>query len=169
MLGVVYPIPPEAIDAARTRMVDAGAIRIGIERRTVDAQSLRASYSDRPELAARLEAILGHGEFADFGVSLHVFGADDGHEYLRFDCFADEPHYHYIHRVEPGVEPVNHWVPFDAVACGDMVDWALSRIRTRLPEMLRQACGAHLVPRLDLPAITHALAEVERQLQAEHA
>ncbi|HEU4428529.1 MAG TPA: hypothetical protein VFT98_07225 [Myxococcota bacterium] len=95
-------------------------------------------------------------------MSLHVCGADDGHEYLRFDCFEREPHYHYSHRVAPGATAVNHWVPFDRAACGDMLAWALERIRSRLPEMLREARGEHLLPKLEPAAIARALREVER-------
>ena len=32
----------------------------------------------------------------DEGVSLHVCDGETGAEYLRFDVFVKEPHYHYI-------------------------------------------------------------------------
>jgi hypothetical protein len=52
------------------------------------------------------------GGFADEGVTIHVFDASDGHEYLRFDVFDDEPHYHYIHRTV-GDTVVNNVIDFD--------------------------------------------------------
>ncbi|MGA8369001.1 MAG: hypothetical protein WB765_02630, partial [Acidimicrobiales bacterium] len=91
-------------------------------------------------------------------VSLHVCGAEDGHEYLRFDAFDGGPHYHYNHR---GIEIVNNVIDFDVAAHGDMLPWALECIRSRLDAMLAQAGGADLVGRLDHHAIASALSEVE--------
>ena len=90
-------------------------------------------------------------------MSLHVFDAADGHEYVRFDVFDADPHYHYNHR---GPEVVNNVVEFDVIAHGDMLPWALDRIRTRLPEMLTEAGGTHLVDGLDQAAIEQALERV---------
>jgi len=80
---------------------------------------------------------------------------------VRFDCFDDEPHYHYNHRVEPGGEVVNHVVGFDAVAHGPMLPWALDCLRTRLPEMLAQAGGGDLVSQLDAALVERAIDDVE--------
>ena len=55
------------------------------------------------------------GGFADEGVSLHVIDASDAHEYLRFDMFDDEPHYHYIHKPDDG-SIVNNVIDFDVPA-----------------------------------------------------
>jgi hypothetical protein len=41
-----------------------------------------------------------------------------------------------------------------------MLPWALDRIRTRLPEMLTEAGGTHLVAGLDQRAIEQALDRV---------
>src|SRR5207244_2851325 len=90
--------------------------------------------------------------------SLHVFG-EDGHEYLRFDVFDSGPHYHYNH---PGSEIINNWIEYDQVALGDMLPWAIERLRTRLPEMLTEAGGGHLAPKLDRALIDRVLVEVER-------
>ncbi len=161
-LGIVYPLPPEPLDLDRTLFVDAGAIRVGIEYRDIDSASLRDAYAGDPRLAASLEQIIGNKAVSDRGISLHVCGADDGHEYLRFDCFDGDPHYHYNHRVAQGATAVNHWIPFDRAACGDMLDWAFARIRSHLPEMLSQARGEHLVPALDAATIDAALVEITR-------
>ena len=113
-----------------------------------------ATYRDNPAHLAELLARSPEGGFTDEGVSLHVFDATDGHEYVRFDVFDDDPHYHYNHH---GPEVVNNVIEFDVIAHGDMLPWALERIRTRLPEMLTEAGGAHLVAGLDQEAIEHAL------------
>lgn len=54
-LGFVYDISPEPLDAERTRFVEAGAIRVGVELRAIDDASLRASFAAEAGLAARLE------------------------------------------------------------------------------------------------------------------
>lgn len=168
-LGIVYPLPPEPLDLEHTRFVDAGAIRVGVEYRDIDNASLRNAYAGDAKLAASLESVIGNKVVADRGVSLHVCGADDGHEYLRFDCFDGDPHYHYNHRVAPGATAVNHWIPFDRAACGEMLDWALTRIRSHLPEMLTEARGDHLVPALETAAIDEALIEVTRLAKLSRA
>lgn len=138
-VGIVYAIPPEPLDPERTRFFEGAGIRIGVERRELDEDRVTGFYASNPEFAAQYEAVkTAHGRFADDGVTLHVIGPD-GHEYLRFDCFRDEPHYHYVRRTEPGEPPHNHWIPLDEVANGDPLDWAIARLRTRLVPMLVQA------------------------------
>jgi hypothetical protein len=157
-IGKVYAIPPQPPVPENTRYLAAGAIRIGVEYRDLDPESLVETYKDNPEqLKAMLDAS-PEGGFTDEGVSIHVCGAEDGWEYLRFDLFDDEPHYHYIHR---GDAIVNQVIDFDTRAHGDMLPWAMDRIRTRLAEMLPQANGADLVPKLDQAAINRTVDEVE--------
>jgi hypothetical protein len=60
---------------------------------------------------------------------------------------------------------VNNVVEFDVVAHGDMLPWALDRIRTRLPEMLTEAGGTHLVAGLDQKSIEQALERVAPMAQ----
>ena len=76
----------------------------------------------------------------DGGASLHVLGSDDRVEYLRFDCFDNEPHYHYIRAAEGR----NIVVRFDNVAEGDPLDWTVSRVRHRLPDMLEHVGATQL-------------------------
>jgi hypothetical protein len=71
----------------------------------------------------------------DGGASLHVLGAEDGLEHLRFDCFDLEPHYHYVRHAQAD----NVVVAIDTHAEGDPVEWALGCVRRRLPEMLEFA------------------------------
>lgn len=160
--GIVYDVRPEPLDPAATTWVEAGAVRFGIESRNVTPESLRETYKDDPEGLAEIEANSPEGGFADEGVSIHVLGSEDGHEYLRFDAFAGDPHYHYIHRSGER----NHWVPFDDVAGGDMVEFALSCLRDRLPAMLSAAGGESLAARLDPSVQVPAVEEVARRIQS---
>ena len=159
-IGKVYNIPPQPPDAAHTRWIPAGVITIGVEYRDVTPEALEATYADNAEQLAEMLAKSPDGGFADEGVSLHVNGTADGHEYLRFDVFDGEPHYHYVHRVPEGAEPVNQVCDYDVNAHGDMLTWALECIRTRLPQMLPHAGGGELVPQIGAAELEAALAEV---------
>jgi len=164
VIGKVYAIPPQPVDPENTHWFAAGVVTIGVEYRDVDPESLLDTYKDNPDHLAELIERSPEGGFSDQGVSLHVAETDGGHEYLRFDAFDDEPHYHYIHRPDPAVVPpdiVNNVIEFDTVAHGDMLTWALQCIRTRLPEMLSGAGGTHLVARLDPAAVNRVVDQVE--------
>lgn len=139
-IGTVYTVQPEPPDPRRTLWFPAGPLRFGVESRAVDPASLAASYADDPEGWAEVQAASPEGGFTDEGVSLHVVEARSGHEYLRFDAFTAEPHYHYIRSDRAH----NEVVPYDPVADGPALDWALGRLRTRLEPMLRRA-GADAV------------------------
>jgi len=157
MIGKVYGIPPQPPVAEDTRYVPAGNVTIGIEYRSLDPASLVASYEhDAAQLAELLDRS-PEGGFTDEGLSFHVCGTDDGHEYVRFDVFDGEPHYHYNH---PGPDVVNNVVDFDRVANGDMLPWAIECLRHRLPEMLTEAGGGALVAGLDHEAINKVVDEL---------
>jgi hypothetical protein len=154
--GTVYTVPPIPPDPAHTRYVDAGAIRIGVEYRLLDEEELAANYAG--EQMQEIEQALDGATVQDNGVSLHVVGTEDGHEYLRFDLFEQEPHYHYIDRSNESQTIVD----FDRVAHGTMLPWALAQIRERLEPMLERAGGAALASALDSDVIASALVEVEK-------
>ena len=150
----VMPIPPVA---SQTVEFQAGALSIGVEYRL-----LTDAIAARGELAPATGGASARREkLDDRGVSLHVFGHETGErlEYLRFDCFEEDPHYHYI----SWKDAFNHMVHLDPVADGDPVAWALERIRTRLPQMLERAGAADLARELQpgaldaiLPRVTEA-------------
>ena len=154
-IGKVYNIPPQPPVEENTRWFPAGNLVIGVEYRDVDPDGLVATYGSDPAMLAELLERSPEGGFFDEGVSIHVKGAADDHEYLRFDIFDGEPHYHYNHA---GPEPINHVVDFDVVAEGEMLDWALSRLETRLGAMLDEAGGTALVDGLDLVAVRETVA-----------
>jgi hypothetical protein len=160
VIGKVYAIPPQPHAPGNTKLVPAGAVTFGVEYRDLDPEMLRATYADNPDHLAELEERSPEGGFTDEGVSIHVFDAEDGHEYVRFDVFEGEPHYHYNHKVGPGGEVVNNIIDFDVVAHGEMLPWVLAALRTRLPALLENAGGGHLVVRLDQASIDAAVDQV---------
>jgi hypothetical protein len=162
MIGKVYNIPPQPPAPQNTRYLPAGALTFGIEYRDVDPESLTATYEKDPAQLAELEEKSPEGGFTDEGVSIHVCGSDDGHEYVRFDVFDDEPHYHYIHRTPNGADVVNNVIDFDTAAHGEMLPWAIECLRTRLPAMLTEAEGDHLIPLLDSALVGRVVDEVQR-------
>jgi hypothetical protein len=160
MIGKVYGIPPQPPDPEHTRYLEAGALTFGVEYRDVDPDSLRATYEGNADQLAELEERSPEGGFSDEGVSIHVCGTADGHEYLRFDVFDAEPHYHYVHRTEADGTIVNNVIDFDSTAEGDMLPWTIERLRTRLAEMLEAAGGRELATQLDPEVITPVIDEV---------
>ena len=166
MTGTVYTVPPIPPDAEHTTYVDAGAISIGIEYRLLDDAELAANYEG--EQMDEIQDALGGDAVEDTGVSLHVVGRDDQHEYLRFDLFEREPHYHYIDRSGESQRIID----YDRVALGPMLPWALEQIRSRLPQMLEHAGGQALISKLEGGRIEASLVEVEklaREAEAELA
>jgi len=145
------PIPPIA---AHTQWFDAGAVRFGVEYRLLN---------DAIAAAAEIEAASGTDRadpatFDDRGVSIHVEGCDaqGALEYLRFDCFEEDPHYHYVSWSARS----NEMLHIDAIAEGDPLAWTLERLRTRLPEMLARAGAAHIGKQVDARRIADVLPKV---------
>jgi hypothetical protein len=90
------------------------------------------------------------------GPTVRVLGGDDDHEYLRFDLFNVNPHYHY----EPpaGEERI---LMLDTVAEGDAVSWGIARLRDRLSAMLVAAGAQDLADALDEQVLARAVDDVE--------
>lgn len=99
----------------------------------------------------------GIGSGADQGVCLNVFGEVEGvqTEILRFDCFANTPHYHY------GPENKNERIILDPVATGNSVGWTFKQIRNKLPEMIRRSGYDDLANSVDYDAVAGKVDEVE--------
>jgi hypothetical protein len=123
----LMPIPPVEEHCVS---VPAGPIRFVVESRQLTEETAREASA---EIAAHIEGRENQAE--DHGASLHVYGAEDGLEHLRFDCFENEPHYHYINNAEGGMVIVR----LDQCAEGDPIAWTLTRLRERLPQMLEFA------------------------------
>ncbi len=155
------PIPPVE---AHTTLFEAGVISIGVEYRLLD---------DAIAAASRMEQAVGSSSggvhFSDSGVSLHVFGGlGEGRlEFIRFDCFDEDPHYHYVNWREHS----NQMIHIDPDALGDPTAWAMERMRTRLPEMLTRAGAAEIASQVDpslIEAILPAVAEEAQRARLRH-
>jgi hypothetical protein len=127
-LGLSFRGPMIAPAPDRCVSRPAGPLLFVVEARHLDDQAVFGILGDMPDPDGAV--------YDDFGPTLHVYGADDGVEHLRFDCFASKPHYHYVH--EDGA--VNTVCRIDQFAEGDVIDWTIGRLRERLPEMLEH-CG----------------------------
>jgi hypothetical protein len=151
MLGHVYDVAPIAPDAEHTTYLEAGTLRIGVEYRKLDPEALEAYYSG-DDLAEVIENS-PDGGFSDQGVSIHIESVADDHEYIRFDVFDDDPHYHYVDKAAGS----NQVIGFDTAAHGDMMQWAIEQVRGRLVPMLEAAGAAHVAATLD-PEATDKIA-----------
>lgn len=147
-LGVTYEVDPLPLVEEDTTFFPAGAVTIGVEFRQVDVETLKAGFGE--ELVAAQNPTID-----DAGVSLHVLGSHDKREYLRFDCFDNDAHYHYI---DWGVRQTI--VAFDRAACGDMLTWALDVIGHRLESMLTFAGAGELAKAVDIKLVRKALTDV---------
>jgi hypothetical protein len=129
-LGLSFQSPMIAPVEERCVPLPAGPLRFVVEARHLDDRAVSGTLGSDPSEGN--DGIV----FDDYGPTLHVYGAEDGIEHLRFDCFAHKPHYHYVH----GDGAVNTVCRIDQYAEGDPVEWTISRLRERLPEMLDH-CG----------------------------
>jgi hypothetical protein len=159
--GVRYEVSPIPIVVEHTTFVPAGPLTFGVEYRILTDDLLDAAYVDD---AAGAEVINGARPESvdDSGVSIHVIDAENDVELIRFDCFEDDPHYHYI----LPAEAAQQYVHFDSAAHGDMLPWALNALEDRLPDMLRAADAAALAERIDADEIAVAVKEVTRLSRA---
>ena len=151
------PIPPIP---EHTTWIDAGGLRFGAESRVLDDDIINAEFGSRAEKSEQIDGVLPEEDLVGFnssGVSIHVCDAQDGGEYLRFDAFDGDPHYHYL---TPGE---GHTVIiFDDAALGDMFPWTLGCLRDRLAQMLTMAGATDLAGRIDVADVRAALPEIER-------
>lgn len=166
---LTYRTLPVPAFEERTTRFEAGAVTIGVEYRLLDERTILEFYG--PDARAKFDNVApaGMGDVVEEdGLCVHVFGTADGLEYLRFDCFDDAPHYHYL---DPR-GPRNVVVEYDAVADGPMLDWAFQALRTRLAPMLVEAGAGDLAVRVDQRELTRVLpraVECARRLLAEWA
>jgi len=107
--------------------VDAGAVQLVVESRVLTNELIESTFNGVVDASI---------PFDDFGATLHVCGTSDGLEHLRFDCFENEPHYHYIQQSSGA----NIVVRIDELAVGDPIEFSLACVEHHLPDMLRH-CG----------------------------
>jgi hypothetical protein len=146
----IMPIPPVE---AQSQRFEIGPVSIWVEYRLLD-DAIAAAHTVTESYEGEITAI------EDRGVSLHVFGEPEPGqaeiEFLRFDCFDEDPHYHYVSYACQ----TNEMVHLDPVAHGDPLEWALDRIRTRLPQMLERAGAANLASRVEWSLVEQVLPKV---------
>ena len=143
----VNPIPPVESD---THYIDAGTLVIGVEYRNLNEDLMAANYVD--PVQAAIIAELTPPAILDRGVAIHVFERATHLEYLRFDLFEIDPHYHYI---RPGTS--NTLVRYDPGACGDMLDWACNCLQLRIVDMLVYAGADRVAASVDQRAVANAI------------
>ena len=96
----------------------------------------------------------------DQGLCVQVYSVVDGTdtEILRFDCFDQDPHYHY------GPENHNVRIHLDKTTAGHPFAWTISNLRTRLPAMIRRSGYDALATTLDSnPISKEQMDDVEEQ------
>jgi hypothetical protein len=142
--GNRYELLPIPMVTEHCIPVDAGAVQLVVEARQLTNEILDDTYHGAAEADIA---------FDDHGATLHVCGTADGLEHLRFDCFEDEPHYHYIDHGGPA----NTVVRIDELAVGDPIEFSLTCVEQHLPDMLGN-CG--------VPALA---VEVQGRMDEVHA
>jgi hypothetical protein len=121
-----YPTTAGQIAAERASLVRAGPITFTVEYRGVLQAGVEVS-----------------------GPTIRAVGADDDHEYLRFDMFNRDAHCHYMSPSTGADEQAERVVLLDTVAEGDSVSWAIDRLRGRFAPMLANAGGQRVVELLE--------------------
>lgn len=145
---------------SQTELIEVGPLAFGVEYRIVSDALAGINYGRRKGVPG--EPSVEHEKRAssrfDSGVSLHVFDNRDEvrQEYLRFDCFSEDPHYHYI---DHGAAS-NQLRGIDPAAVGDPLEWALECVRSRLPQMLARAGATDLAGTIDQKLLTAAIPAV---------
>ncbi len=151
------PVPPVP---EHTVYIEAGGLKFGVEGRFLTADILNEHFLKDPEQArifAETTAKYGSDLAAldDVGVSVHVFDARDDQEYLRFDVFDGDAHYHYM---TPGSHHIV--VGFDVTANPDFFGWVFERLENNVPEMLEKAGVADAVTYVDREAVRKVVPEL---------
>lgn len=158
MLGQTYNVQPVPPDPGHTVYTEFGPLRVGVEYRIVDPEALAAAY-DGDDLA-EIEEHSPEGGFTDEGLSIHIESVADDHEYIRFDAFDDDPHYHYVDKAAG----TNQLIGFDSAAHGPVVPWVLGQLRRRLSPMLAAAGAAHVAATVPADTGEQIAAHLERYL-----
>ncbi len=125
--GNRFPRLPIPMVPEHCTTIEAGPVQLVVEARTLTNDIIETTYRGATETDVA---------FDDYGASLHVCGTADGLEHLRFDCFENEPHYHYIDQAAGA----NVVVRIDELAVGDPVEFSLACVEHHLGDMLRN-CG----------------------------
>ncbi|MDP7274448.1 MAG: hypothetical protein QF363_03140 [Planctomycetaceae bacterium] len=98
----------------------------------------------------------------DRGPSVKVFGDSRGErvQLLRFDCFEDDPHYHY--------DPTdgNRMFHIDTLTMGDAVAFTLDQLATNTRSMVERAGFADAALGIDQAVLAGRIDEVRQTIAA---
>ena len=152
-----YEILPIPALMAHTELFSAGPIQLGVEYRLLNEEIIEEEFGkdSRAKFGKNVPEDMQSNVNED-GISIHVFDRAGEQELLRFDCFADYPHYHYIEN-DVGHQTVHQ---YDEPANGPMLEWVVDCLSHRLPEMLGKAGEGKLADELDPATIEKILPEV---------
>jgi hypothetical protein len=97
----------------------------------------------------------------DRGPSLQVLGTVEGKpvQLLRFDCFENEPHFHY----DP--DGKNNRIFLNKARAADPIAWTIDYLRGNVASLVRIAGYGEVAERLDEAALTAAMPGVEKALR----
>jgi hypothetical protein len=159
VVGRSYDVMPIAMVEEHCVEVAGGAVTFVVESRHLTDEIINHNALSQGRPDGVLDLVVDDG-----GPSLHVLGADDRREHLRFDCFEHEPHYHYVRHEQE----MNVVVAIDVHALGSPLDFAMTAVRQRLPEMLEFAGAVELAAavRASPEPVAAALVRVEELLRA---
>jgi hypothetical protein len=111
--------------------------------------------------ALRFNVRYSNTRTGDRGPSLRVYGDVEGKpvQLLRFDCFEQEPHFHY----DP--DGKNNLLRMDRANVSDPITWSMDYLRGNVASLVRIAGYGALADEVDEAALTAALPTVEKALR----
>ena len=111
--------------------------------------------------ALRFNVRYSNTRTGDRGPSLRVYGDVEGKpvQLLRFDCFEQEPHFHY----DP--DGKNNLLRMDKANVSDPITWSMDYLRGNVASLVRIAGYGALADEVDEAALTAALPTVEKALR----
>ncbi len=150
-LGRTYDVMPIPMVAEHCIEIPAGPLTFVVESRNLSDEAINANALDRGRPDQTFDTGIDDG-----GACVHVLDAADRLEWLRFDCFDNEPHYHYVRHHDR----TNQVVRFDQFAEGEPQAWTLERLTNHLPAMLRYAGADSLAMSVGAADLSAPVAEV---------
>jgi hypothetical protein len=98
------------------------------------------------------------GQMEDHGGTLEVYGVVDGRsqEVLKFDCFAEGPHWHRCYPDKPDLI-----TQLGSVGADQALQFAVETLRTRFGGLIAEQGFAPLSPETEGPELAAALSAVE--------
>jgi len=151
---------------SRIEFVDAGAVTFGVRNRRyswregVIIYALGRYEEDQFQFNVQPRTVEGrYGEQAKNIFSDGIYEGVEGKrlQFLRFEIFNKQPHYHYCHFPEGKEEEWN----MDDTAEGDLISWTISRLRERLIPMLMRAEFPEVAREVDPQIVSTRLPQVE--------